>query len=147
DLNTLALGSDLTTFGLNLNATEPLYSSFSSPFMDQTASAEPQYTTPACYHMHPPTLKAEHLSKFTLETLFYMFYAMPRDVLQATAAIELHRREWRYHSELRIWLKARSPQEMQGQPSVQYVYFDATTWEARLFTSAVRAPLVSGFLT
>jgi hypothetical protein len=32
DLNTLALGSDLTTFGLNLNSSDSLYLSFSSPF-------------------------------------------------------------------------------------------------------------------
>ena len=77
-----------------------------------------------------------------------MFYAMPRDIFQSTAAIELHRREWRYHSELRIWLKARGPQELsQGHPNVQYVFFDATTWEARLFTTSVRAPPAGGFLT
>lgn len=144
----MALGSDLTTFGLNLNSAEPLYSTFNSPFTDQPAPVEPQYKTPACYHMHPPTLKAEHLTKFQVESLFYMFYAMPRDVLQSTAAIELHRREWRYHAELRVWLKARSAQEMmQGQPGVQFVFFDATTWEARLFTTATRVPLEQGFLT
>ena len=77
-----------------------------------------------------------------------MFYAMPRDVLQTSASLELHRRDWRYHAELRVWLKARSPQElMQGQPNVQYVYFDASAWEARLFTGNARAPLANGFLT
>lgn len=148
DLNTLALGSDLTTFGLNLNSTDPLYSTFTSPFVDQPVSTEPQYTTPACYHMHPPNLKPEHLSKFQVDSLFYMFYAMPRDVLQTSASLELHRRDWRYHAELRVWLKARSPQElMQGQPNVQYVFFDASAWEARLFTGNARAPLANGFLT
>ena len=39
-----------------------------------------------CYYMQPPPLKTSHLSKFQLETLFYIFYAMPRDVLQVRLA-------------------------------------------------------------
>ncbi len=34
DLNTLALGSDLTTLGLNLNAAESLYTTFASPWAE-----------------------------------------------------------------------------------------------------------------
>jgi hypothetical protein len=148
DLNILALGSDLTTYGLNLNSSECLYASFASPFSDHSLSSEPQFTTPLCYQMHPPSLKPEHLSKFLVETLFYMFFAMPRDSFQASAAQELYRREWRWHAELRLWLKPRSPQEqMQSHPGVQYVYFDPSAWEARLFTNTTRTPLASGFLS
>ena len=149
DLNTLALGCDLTTFGLNLNSTDSLYSSFTSPFAAQAASAEPNYTTPASYRMHPPSLKADHSSKFPVETLFYMFYAMPKDLLQATAAQELYQREWKYHGEQRLWLKARTQQElMQSHPTVQYVYFDVNAWEARLFTNTpATGHISSGFLT
>ena len=32
DLTTLALGTDLTTLGLNLNSPEPLYKTFGSPW-------------------------------------------------------------------------------------------------------------------
>ena len=98
--------------------------------------------------MQPPNLKLEHLGKFNIETLFYMFYSMPRDLLQATAAQELYRREWRYHGELKVWLKARGQQELlQGQPSVPFVYFDVSTWEAKLFTAAFRGNLVAGLLS
>lgn len=148
DLNILALGSDLTTYGLNLNSSDCLYASFASPFSDHSVSSEPLFATPSCYQMPPPSLKAEHLSKFLVETLFYMFYALPRDVLQVTAAQELHRRDWRYHAEMKLWLKPRTPQEqMQSHPSVQYVYFDPNVWEARLFTTNTRNPLATGFLT
>lgn len=58
-----------------------------------------------CYYNQPPMLKTTHLSKFHLETLFYIFYSMPKDVLQAYAAQELYSREWRYHGELKLWLK------------------------------------------
>ena len=148
DLSTLALGADLTSFGLNLNSSECLYTSFVSPFAELNAHNEPQFTTPPCYLMPPPNFKPEHLSKFQIETLFYMFYSMPRDILQAFSSQELYRRDWRYHAELRIWLKPRSPQEMmQGHPGVQFVYFDVNTWEARLFTTTFRGNIAAGLLT
>ena len=58
-----------------------------------------------CYYMQPPALKTGHLSKFQLETLFYIFYALPKDVLQAYAAQELYTRDWRYHVESKVWFK------------------------------------------
>jgi CCR4-NOT transcription complex subunit 2 len=83
-----------------------------------------------------------------METLFYLFYSMPKDLLQACAAQELYRREWRYHGELRLWLKMRNQQDiMQGQPNVQFLYFDVSGWEARLFTSQYRGNIVSGLLS
>lgn len=67
--------------------------------------------------------------------------------MQAVAAQELYRREWRYHSELRLWLKARSPQEVQtNNPNVQFVYFEVNSWESRLFTSTFRGNIATGFL-
>eukprot|EP00658_Telonema_sp_P-2_P081240 TRINITY_DN8282_c0_g1_i2.p1 TRINITY_DN8282_c0_g1~~TRINITY_DN8282_c0_g1_i2.p1 ORF type:complete len:429 (-),score=85.30 TRINITY_DN8282_c0_g1_i2:98-1384(-) len=94
DLNTLALGTDLTTLGLNLNSTEPLYSTFASPWADAPCRREPDFALPHCYYMQPPTLKTGHVQKFQLETLFYIFYMMPKDTLQAVAASELHARDW-----------------------------------------------------
>lgn len=149
----LALGTDLTTFGLNLNAADSLYPSFTSPFSESTTSSqsEPPFNTPPCYLMHPPSLKTEHLSKFQLETLFYMFYSMPKDILQSCAAQELYRRDWRFHSELRLWLKPRSAQElMQNHPSVQFIYFEVSAWETRLFTTSAgpgRGNLAQGLLS
>jgi CCR4-NOT transcription complex subunit 2 len=153
DLNSLMLGSDLTTYGLNLNSDDSLYSSFCSPFADQVASAEPKFATPQCYLMNPPNLKMEHMRKFQLETLFYMFYALPQDVLQAHSAQELMRREWRYHGELKIWLKQRMPQEVMatsgadGQAPVAFIFFDANSWEARPFNAVGRGTLHQGFLS
>ena len=153
DLNSLMLGSDLTTYGLNLNSDVSLYSSFCSPFADQVASAEPKFATPQCYLMNPPNLKMEHMRKFQLETLFYMFYALPQDVLQAHSAQELMRREWRYHGELKIWLKQRMPQEViatpgaDGQAPATFIFFDANSWEARPFNAVGRGTLHQGFLS
>ena len=99
-------------------------------------------------HFDDVPIPVDHLTKFALETLFYLFYSMPRDILQACAAQELYRREWRYHGELRLWLKVRSQQElMQGQPNVQFLYFDVSGWEARLFTSQLRGSIATGLLS
>mmetsp|Transcript_2099 Transcript_2099/g.6351 ORF Transcript_2099/g.6351 Transcript_2099/m.6351 type:complete len:165 (+) Transcript_2099:1144-1638(+) len=88
DLNTLALGSDLTTLGLNLNSAECLYATFASPWAEAPTTREPQFNLPMCYYMQPPPLKTSHLSKFQLETLFYIFYAMPKDAHQPVSLDE-----------------------------------------------------------
>ncbi len=77
-----------------------------------------------------------------------MFYAMPKDVVQGLAAQELYRREWRYHGELRIWLKARTPQDiMQSHPNIHYVHFDVNSWEVRLFSGPFRGNLAAALLS
>jgi hypothetical protein len=43
DRNALALGTDLTMLGLNLNSTENLYSNFASPYSEVPATKEPHY--------------------------------------------------------------------------------------------------------
>ncbi|OQR81486.1 hypothetical protein THRCLA_11691, partial [Thraustotheca clavata] len=88
----VAQGCDLTSLGLNLNSSEPLHPTFASPWSDAPCTKEPQYTLPLCYYNQPPVLKTSHLSKFQLETLFYIFYSMPKDVVQAYAAQELYMR-------------------------------------------------------
>ena len=43
DRNALALGTDLTMLGLNLNSNEKLYSNFGSPYSEAPATKEPHY--------------------------------------------------------------------------------------------------------
>lgn len=148
DLNTLALGLDLTTLGLNLNSPECLYATFASPWVDTPTTKDPQFTLPQCYNMQPPALKTGHLSEFALETLFYIFYAMPQDSLQAYAAQELYKREWRYHRELRLWF-AKYPAGAEvpaGTTPPQFLYFDINAWAKRAYTGTVLG-LQAGFLT
>lgn len=143
----LALGTDLTTFGLNLNAVEPLYPNFTSPFQENSLDDVP-YKIPPSYHMNATTIKLDHFGKFQLETLFYMFYQMPKDIFQALAAQELYKRDWRYHGELKIWLKPRTQQEiMQAHPTVQFLYFDTKSFETRLFNAPqFRGNLLAGIV-
>lgn len=102
---------------------------------------------PTCYFVNPPALKTGHLSKFTLEILFYIFYGMPKDALQAHAAQELHSREWRYHVEHQLWFKRAVPGDGidLGDGSPKYIYFDYRSWDRRHFTGSIH-DLAQGFL-
>jgi len=136
DLNTLALGTDLTTLGLNLNSSDCLYATFASPWADSPAQRDPEFNLPQCYYMQPPALKTGHFSKFQLETLFYIFYNMPRDTLQAYAATELYNRDWRYHKDLTLWFTRASRQGSDDNPKGQYIYFDINEWKKKMFHGA-----------
>jgi CCR4-NOT transcription complex subunit 2 len=100
--------------------------------------------------MQPPALKTGHLSKFQLETLFYIFYALPKDVLQAYAAQELYAREWKYHTESKLWFKRATPSEIAPSSNLsaggQFIYFDINTWERRVYGN-VNQNIAAGFLT
>ena len=106
-----------------------------------------------CYYMQAPALKTGHLSKFQLETLFYIFYALPKDVLQAYAAQELYTREWRFHGELKLWFKRATAAD--GAPNnataassqQQFLFFDITSWERRLFNGSMSQNVTQGFLS
>jgi len=133
DLNTLALGTDLTTLGLNLNSPDCLYESFSSPFANGPSRKEPEFYLPTCYYMQPPIQPAEskvHL--FSDETLIYAFYALPRDLLQATAAVELYNRDWRFHKTHQLWfirLDSEPVTKANGYERGTYIFFDIMNWK------------------
>jgi len=153
DLNTLALGTDLTTLGLNLNSTESLYSAFASPWADGPSRREPEFSLPMCYYMQPPTLKTGHIQKFQLETLFYIFYMLPKDTLQAVAASELYSRDWKFHRDLKMWFHKQPSMAGMGadgksgypRPNT-YIYFDVNVWERRTYYDANKN-LEQGFLS
>jgi CCR4-NOT transcription complex subunit 2 len=89
DLTTLALGTDLTTLGLNLNSRENLYKTFASPWAEGPTRGDPEFTVPQCYVQQAPRLQPGYFSKFQQDTLFYIFYSMPNDEAQLYAADEL----------------------------------------------------------
>ncbi|KAI7901503.1 uncharacterized protein BX663DRAFT_514642 [Cokeromyces recurvatus] len=145
DRSMLALGSDLTTLGLDLNTSDSIYSTFISPWSDTQnlpgLNVEPGYYLPSCYRNVQATPPAhQRMRTFSDEILFYVFYCMPKDIAQEAAAQELYNRNWRYHKELGLWLTKETDEN--GRP-VQafrrtspnnldrgvYVFFDPTTWQ------------------
>lgn len=136
NLVTLAMGQDLMALGLNLTAVENLYPSFGGPFAD--APARPQdidYNVPPEYLINMSI--RDKLSKLTLQKykddlLFYLFYTNVGDMMQLAAAAELHSRDWRYHTEEKVWITrvpGMTPYEKNGTTERgTYYYFDAQTW-------------------
>lgn len=137
DLSMLSMGVDLQTFGLNLNQSDPLHPSFITPWSENNMLAssrvEPEFTLPSCYNVQPPPPAQSKIASFSDETLFFIFYSTPRDVLQEVAAQELYARNWRYHKELHVWLtKEQGTEPTQKTPTFErgtYVFFDPSVWE------------------
>ncbi|CAN6975789.1 unnamed protein product [Brassica oleracea var. botrytis] len=124
ELTSLALGIDLTTLGLDLNSTGKLYKTFASPWTNEPAKTEVEFTVPSCYYATPPPpLTRASFKKFSYELLFYTFYSMPKDEAQLYAADELYERGWFYHKELRLWFFRV------GEPLVRTAAYERGTYE------------------
>ncbi|KAJ3315498.1 hypothetical protein HDV04_003040 [Boothiomyces sp. JEL0838] len=105
DLTMLSLGCDLTTLGLDLNSSDNVHSSFINPFSDTpTAGADPSFKTPPAYLIKniPPAISK--MSLLPEQTLFYIFYSLPKDILQEAASQELYHRNWRFHKDFKLWV-------------------------------------------
>ncbi|MCJ1478568.1 hypothetical protein MMC13_007249 [Lambiella insularis] len=135
DVSGLAIGQDLTTLGLDLNSQEPLYPTFAGPFASfPTRPMQPDFTLPGCYTVLNVHKLDEKIASFSDETLLYMFYTMPRDIMQEVAAIELTNRLWRYHKELKVWLTKDStfddprPISLEAERG-RYIVFNEKAWQ------------------
>ncbi|WFD35711.1 transcriptional regulator [Malassezia cuniculi] len=137
DMSMLTMGKNLQTLGMNLAVYEPLSSSFVTPWSQDPAAAaaqvEPAFHLPSCYNVQPPPPAQSKITSFSDETLFFVFYSTPRDVLQEVAAQELYARNWRYHKGLHLWLtKEQNTEPIQKTPTYErgtYVFFDPGSWE------------------
>ncbi|EAW18687.1 NOT2/NOT3/NOT5 family protein [Aspergillus fischeri NRRL 181] len=137
DVASLAVGQDLMTLGLDLNQPEPLHTSFASPFVASMSAVpmEQNFSLPACYSVANIQPLQTRIPSFSDETLFYIFYSMPRDIMQELAAEELMGRKWRYHKIERCWLTRDEtyPGPVDVEPRVSergvYLIWDPTTWK------------------
>lgn len=143
DLGLSSVGTDLGTMGLDISYPGSLYSTFITPWADQSAAhqVEPNWTLPSCYYdVRPPVPGPSKLEAFSDETLFFVFYSSPRDALQEIAAQELYNRTWRYHKSLRVWISKEGAQLIKHLPAPgpgaagsigevgYYTYWDVEGW-------------------
>ncbi|BCS18089.1 NOT2/NOT3/NOT5 family protein [Aspergillus puulaauensis] len=137
DVASLAVGQDLMTLGLDLNQPEPLHSTFVSPFVASVPGVplEQDFALPGCYSVANVQPLQSRIPSFSDETLFYIFYSMPRDAMQEIAAEELMGRKWRYHKIERCWLTRDEaypgPVDVERGVSERGVYllWDPATWK------------------
>ncbi|CAK9298664.1 unnamed protein product [Gordionus sp. m RMFG-2023] len=132
----LGLGSDLTTFGLNLNSSEPLYQTFAGPFTEKPCKPhELIFPVPSEYMIGSQIkdkLPSLQTSKYGEDLLFFLFYTFNNDLIQLIAAQELYERDWRFHLDEKIWLtKIPGLQSVEKSPTYErgtYYFFDPVTW-------------------
>ncbi|KAL4871808.1 hypothetical protein BDV12DRAFT_163155 [Aspergillus spectabilis] len=137
DVASLAVGQDLMTLGLDLNQPEPLHTTFASPFVASVPGVplEQDFALPGCYNVPNVQALQSRIPSFSDETLFYIFYSMPRDAIQELAAEELMGRKWRYHKIERCWLTRDEaypgPVDVERGVSERGVYllWDHATWK------------------
>jgi CCR4-NOT transcription complex subunit 2 len=96
---------------------------------------EQDFTIPGCYNVGNVQPLQTRITSFSDETLFYIFYSMPRDVLQELVAEELMGRKWRYHKVERCWLTRDEtypgPVDVERGVSERgvYLWWDPATWK------------------
>lgn len=75
-------------------------------------------------------LKPTFFSKFSNETLFYIFYYMARDTLQILASEELYKRKWRYQTEYSVWVVLDNSETTEKEKAGEsYLYFNFNEWK------------------
>ncbi len=94
------------------------------------------YSVPSEYsinHQIKDKLPPIDLNNYNDELLFFLFYMNGGDKMQLQAALVLYERDWRYHTEKRIWLtkvQGVEPKEkMQTYEKGVYLVFDVAQWK------------------
>lgn len=143
EITKVAIGSDLTMSGMGLETASPndkLTKYFQSPWLETSIKdVEPAYQLPySVQQMNKEKYKylqpAENrFSNYSEDTLFFLFYSKPKDILQEISARELRERSWRFHKGLKVWLtKVTEVEPVQETPLSErgvYTFFDPQIWE------------------
>jgi CCR4-NOT transcription complex subunit 2 len=142
----LMRGVDLQTLGINMGSQEPLLQSYPGPWAEPNAAPlrplDSEYTIPDCYTVKKIGPLSSRITGFLDETLFFIFYTMPRDYIQMLVAQELVARKWRYHMREKQWLTrddaSPSPVLLDDKVSEQgyYIWWDTKLWKKvrRIYT-------------
>ncbi|OCT50839.1 NOT2 family protein [Cladophialophora carrionii] len=145
-MRSLMRGVDLSTLGINMGSQEPLLQSYPGPWAEPNAAPlrplDSEYTIPDCYTVKKIAPLSTRITGFVDETLFFIFYTMPRDYIQMLVAQELVARKWRYHMREKQWLTrddaSPSPVLLDDKVSEQgyYIWWDTKLWKKvrRIYT-------------
>jgi len=136
NLVSLALGTDLTTLGLNLNSDDDLFQTFGGPWADTPCRPQDiDFHVPHEYLTNTTIrdkLAPVKLNRYKDDILFFLFYTNVGDVLQLAAAAELHNRDWRYHKEEQLWITRAHgmvpTEKTQTYERGTYYFFDVASW-------------------
>lgn len=108
EIRALTRGQDLSTLGLSAEPGVSLLRSYPGPFAPPVACPprplDSDFTIPECYIVQNVAPVQSRISGFTEDTLFYIFYTSPKDIIQEEVATELMSRKWRFHMKEKMWL-------------------------------------------
>lgn len=106
EMNIVQHGYNISSpsFGLYMPEKQMWHRTFACPASQVPVRANPSAVLPGGYALKKHIDGRNFIHRFTIGTLFYLFYTMPEDALQLSAAAELHRRGWRFHKGLTRWV-------------------------------------------
>nr|XP_027206192.1 regulator of gene activity-like isoform X2 [Dermatophagoides pteronyssinus] len=136
NLFALTIGYDINSLNMNLENKERIYHTFSGPWNEKPLKPhEIDYPVPPEYLIFNSIrdkLAQIKLTSYCEDLLFFLFYCLAGENMQAEVGAELYSREWRFHKDEGIWITRK-----QGNPPLEqssnyergsYIYFDTNTW-------------------
>ena len=140
-------GQDLAANGLNMKSDQALLPTYAGPFAAPNSHPlrplDADYMIPDCYTVKKVAPLHSRINSFSDETLFYIFYSMPRDFMQVLVGQELMERKWRYHMREQMWMmrdeSAGTHTTYSDDRSAEqgyYIWWDKNVWKKvrRAFT-------------
>jgi CCR4-NOT transcription complex subunit 2 len=120
----LARGVDVAKLGLEITSPNTLYDSFSSILMDPS-----ERVVTASYKL-PEIGPVHEKANFDDGSLFFMFYAAPRDQMQLTASSMLYQRGWRFYKRDGRWYRPTGwGTESVSAKRTSFDYFEPMEWK------------------
>lgn len=139
ELRAISRGQDLNSLSVSSDTSTPLLRTFPGPFAPPGAfpprPLDSDYTIPDCYIVQNVAPIQQRISGFTEDTLFYIFYTSPKDIIQEEVATELMSRKWRFHMKEKMWLTrddtTAAPVILEKDVCEQgyYIWWDWRNWK------------------
>lgn len=130
---------DIVSFEDQIHSGRPLLRSYAGPFARPDAHPPrplpKDYHIPDCYIVQNVAPIQQRISGFTEDTLFYIFYTSPKDILQEDVATELMARKWRFHMKEKMWMTrddtTANPIQLEKDVCEQgiYIWWDYRSWK------------------
>jgi len=132
-------GQDAASFEHHANLGQSLLRTYPGPFAGPNAypprPLDSDFQIPDCYIVQNVAPIQQRISGFTEDTLFYIFYTSPKDIIQEEVATELMSRKWRFHMKEKMWLTrddaTSNPVIIEKDVCEQgyYIWWDYRSWK------------------
>lgn len=139
DMKAAQRQAEMAAFEHSAASGQPLTRSYAGPFAPPGCNPprplDSDYSIPECYVVLNVAPIQQRISGFTEDTLFYIFYTSPKDIIQEEVATELMSRKWRFHMKEKMWLTrddtTQNPSILEKDVAEQgvYIWWDPRAWK------------------